>query len=81
MILGFYPNIIMMPGSKGDIRIAPRSRNPPTFRTFVELSLHFVLHVGRVNKPCLHRQAILPCRRAFDPDLIISLKRGEIWAL
>ena len=34
MILGFYPNIIMMPGSKGDIRIAPRFALPQSSPIF-----------------------------------------------
>ena len=52
------------------------SHAPPTFRTPVEITLHSVLHVGRVKKPFSHRQADLPWKKAFYPDIII-LTCGE----
>jgi len=43
----------------------------PTFRTFVAINRHFVLHVGRVEKSRLHLDASIGGGRRFDTVIMI----------
>ena len=47
------------------------SHAPPTFRSFVALTPHFALHVGRVIKSLAHFRASTKWSRTFDPDIIL----------